>query len=66
MSAAPGVTAGSGIKQFRAALTGRDRRVLAGMYGFIVLLHVVGFGVLIFLVVPKSYDLGGTTGVHGS
>ena len=35
------------------------------MYGFIVLLHVVGFGVLIFLIVPKSYDLGGTTGVYG-
>ena len=56
---------GSGFKRFRAALTRQDKRVLIGMYGFIVLLHVVGFGVLIFLVVPKSYDLGGTTGVYG-
>ena len=55
----------SGLRRFRAALTRRDWSVLAGMYGFIVLLHVIGFGVLIFLVVPRSYDLGGTTGVYG-
>jgi high-affinity nickel-transport protein len=35
------------------------------MYGFIVLLHVIGFGVLIVFVVPHAYDLGGTTGVYG-
>ncbi len=35
------------------------------MYGFIVLLHVIGFGVLLVFVVPKAYDLGGTTGVYG-
>ncbi len=35
------------------------------MYGFVLLLHVVGAGVLLFLVVPKAYDLGGTTGVYG-
>ena len=29
------------------------------MYGFIVLLHVVGFGVLFGLVVPQHYHLGG-------
>nr|WP_211241061.1 HoxN/HupN/NixA family nickel/cobalt transporter [Pseudonocardia spinosispora] len=34
------------------------------MYGFIVFLHVVGFGVLIALVVPHSYSLG-ATGVYG-
>ncbi len=56
---------GSGFKQFREALSRHDWTVLAGMYGFVVLLHVIGFGVLIFLVVPKSYDLGGTTGVYG-
>ncbi len=55
----------SGFRRFRASLTRRDRTVLAGMYGFIVLLHVVGIGVLLFLVVPRSYDLGGTTGVYG-
>ncbi|MGW4215034.1 HoxN/HupN/NixA family nickel/cobalt transporter [Lentzea sp. NPDC004789] len=34
------------------------------MAGFIVLLHVVGFGVLYALVVPQHFDLGGT-GVFG-
>src|SRR4051794_28823127 len=29
------------------------------MYGFIVLLHVVGFGVLLGFVVPNHYQLGG-------
>jgi high-affinity nickel-transport protein len=46
------------------ALTREDRRSLAGMLGFIVLLHVVGFGVLLILVIPKHYDLG-DTGVFG-
>lgn len=55
----------SSFRQFRTALTRHDRTVLAGMYGFVVLLHVVGFGVLILLVVPRSYDLGGSTGVYG-
>ncbi|WP_413966517.1 HoxN/HupN/NixA family nickel/cobalt transporter [Actinacidiphila polyblastidii] len=36
-----------------------DRRSLGGMLGFIVLLHVVGFGVLFGLVAPKHYHLGG-------
>ncbi len=35
------------------------------MYGFIVLLHLVGFGVLIGVVAPRHYDLGGSTGVYG-
>ncbi len=29
------------------------------MYGFIIVLHVVGFGVLLALVVPHNYTLGG-------
>ena len=41
-----------------------DRRSLWGMAGFIVLLHVVGFGVLFALVVPQHFDLG-ATGVFG-
>ena len=67
MSASTAVTsdAASGFRKFRSALTRHDRTVLAGMYGFIVLLHLVGFGVLVFLVVPKAYNLGGTTGVYG-
>ena len=51
--------------QFRKSLNRHDWNVLGGMYDFIVLLHLVGFGVLLLLVVPQAYDLGGTTGVYG-
>jgi high-affinity nickel-transport protein len=34
------------------------------MYGFILALHVVGFGVLIAVVVPHAYSLG-SSGVYG-
>ena len=44
---------------FRRSLTRRDRRSLAGMAGFIVLLHLIGFGILFGLVVPHHYPLGG-------
>jgi high-affinity nickel-transport protein len=47
------------LSQFRQGLSGPDKRSLLGMYGFIVLLHVVGFGVLFMLVVPEHYQLGG-------
>src|SRR3954465_1135306 len=46
------------------ALTGPDKRSLGGMFGFIVLLHVVGFGVLLTAVVPQHFDLG-ATGIFG-
>ena len=52
-------------RQFRRSLTRSDFKTLAGMYGFIALLHLLGFGVLLAIVVPKAYDLGGTTGVYG-
>ncbi len=52
-------------RQFRRNLTRSDWISLGGMYGFIVLLHLVGFGVLLVFVVPKAYDLGGSTGVYG-
>jgi high-affinity nickel-transport protein len=48
-----------GFARFRESLTRRDLRSLGGMAGFIVLLHVVGFGVLFGLVVPKHFHLGG-------
>jgi high-affinity nickel-transport protein len=44
---------------FRGSLTRRDWTSLGGMYGFIILLHVVGFGVLLGFVVPNHYELGG-------
>ena len=49
----------SRFARFRRSLNRRDRTSLAGMYGFILLLHVVGFGVLLGFVVPNHYQLGG-------
>jgi high-affinity nickel-transport protein len=54
----PAVT-GSPLTRFRRSLVAEDWRALAGMFGFIVLLHVVGFGVLFGAVVPEHYRLGG-------
>jgi nickel/cobalt transporter (NiCoT) family protein len=59
MTAPADVASVSGFARFRASLTQEDRRSLVGMVGFIVFLHVVGFGILFVLVVPKSYHLGG-------
>jgi high-affinity nickel-transport protein len=55
----PSTVAVSGYARFKASLTARDRRSLAGMLGVIVLLHVVGFVVLFAFVVPNHYHLGG-------
>jgi high-affinity nickel-transport protein len=48
----------SGLARFRASLTPADRRSLWAMGGFVVLLHLVGFGLLFGLVVPHHYSLG--------
>jgi high-affinity nickel-transport protein len=37
---------------------------LAGMAGFILLLNVIGWGVLVLLIAPRNYDLG-ETGLFG-
>ena len=42
----------------------RDKINLAGMIGFILMLNVVGWGVLILAVAPQEFSLGGT-GVFG-
>jgi high-affinity nickel-transport protein len=49
----------SALIRFRRSLTAHDRRSLAGMAGFVVLLHLVGFGVLFGVVVPQHFRLGG-------
>jgi len=54
---APSVTAR--LAQFRQSLGGADKRSLAAMTGFIILLHVAGFVVLVALVTPNGYHLGG-------
>src|SRR3954463_3381367 len=45
-------------------LSPRERRSVGGMAGFVLLLHVLGWGVLIFAVAPRDYHLG-STGVLG-
>ncbi|HEY1969559.1 MAG TPA: HoxN/HupN/NixA family nickel/cobalt transporter, partial [Pseudonocardia sp.] len=64
MTSTTPVDSRSGVARFRASLTRADWTSIGGMYGFILLLHLVGFGVLIGLVVPHAYNLGGT-GVYG-
>jgi high-affinity nickel-transport protein len=49
----------SSLAHFRRSLDRADRRSLAGMSATIVVLHVVGFGVLLGLVVPHHYRLSG-------
>lgn len=41
-----------------AELTRSERMSLAGMAGFVLLLHIVGWGTLIALVAPHHYEVG--------
>jgi high-affinity nickel-transport protein len=54
----PGPAAASG------RLSPKERRSIGGMAGFVLLLHLLGWGVLIFAVAPRDYQLG-STGVLG-
>jgi high-affinity nickel-transport protein len=54
-----------GLQGLLGRLDRADRRSLACMLGFILLLHVVGLVVLLGLVVPQHYRLGGTTPIFG-
>ncbi len=56
---------GQRFKDFLAMLDRDDRRSLSGMFAFILLLHVLGFGILLALVVPQHYQLGGDTPIYG-
>jgi high-affinity nickel-transport protein len=56
---APGSPQASRLVRFRESLDRQDRRSLAGMAGFIVLLHVLGFGILFGFIIPRHYQLGG-------
>jgi high-affinity nickel-transport protein len=56
---APPVVATSTLTRFRHGLNRQDRRSLTGMAGFVVLLHLIGFGMLFGLVAPQHYHLGG-------
>lgn len=54
-----GTSTVGGLSGFRRSLSRADRTSLAGMYAFILLLHLVGLFVLVVLVVPHNYRLGG-------
>jgi len=64
MTAPASAVSASGFARFRASLNREDWISIGGMYGFIVLLHVIGFGVLLVFVVPRGYNLG-DTGIYG-
>ncbi|WP_045875506.1 HoxN/HupN/NixA family nickel/cobalt transporter [Pseudofrankia sp. DC12] len=53
------VSFGTRLAQFRDSLSSADKRSLAGMAAVIVVLHVAGFVVLLTLVAPHGYQLGG-------
>src|SRR6478736_2644443 len=46
------------IARFLRTLNRKDCTSLAGMYGFIIVLHLIGFGILFGLVVPYHYHIG--------
>jgi high-affinity nickel-transport protein len=48
----------SRLTRARDALTRREWASIGGMAGFIVLLHVVGWGVLALVVAPQHYQVG--------
>src|SRR3954469_3725635 len=49
------------LQQLRASLTRGEWGAIAGMAGFVVFLHVLGWGVLAFIVAPEHYQLNGST-----
>ena len=60
---APTVDATAAERTVRA-WTDRDKWNIAGMSGFVLLLNVVGWGVLVLAVAPHEYSLG-SSGVYG-
>ena len=56
---------GHRMRESLRRLDRRDRRSLLGMGVVILLLHLVGFGVLVFMVAPQSFHLSGSTPIFG-
>ncbi len=52
------------LRRAAAGLTGKEWAVVAAMAGFIALLHLVGWGLLVGVIAPAHYDLG-SAGVFG-
>jgi high-affinity nickel-transport protein len=58
---APRMTTLRGVPaQLRGRLSRREWRSIAGMAGFILLLHVLGWGVLVGIVAPQHYQISST------
>jgi high-affinity nickel-transport protein len=47
------------IRRIREGLTVAEKRRLAGMFAFITLLHLVGWGTLLLIVAPQHLSVGG-------
>jgi high-affinity nickel-transport protein len=60
----PPVTLTAPAPPRRFALTRPEKRSVAGMTGFVLLLHVLGWGTLAVFIAPAHYELGGA-GVFG-
>jgi high-affinity nickel-transport protein len=59
------VAGGSVLTRVRGSLTRDEWLRVAGMAGFVVLLHVAGWVTLVALLAPRHYHVGGTAGVFG-
>jgi nickel/cobalt transporter (NiCoT) family protein len=59
--AAPMARTGGRLAQIRAGLTRGEWASILGMAGFVVLLHVVGWGVLGLIVAPHHYQVSGNS-----
>ncbi|MDQ1673737.1 MAG: nickel/cobalt transporter (NiCoT) family protein [Frankiaceae bacterium] len=55
----------SRLQRVRVSLTRAEWTSLLSMAGFVLLLHVVGWGVLLGAIAPHHYDLG-TSGIFGA
>jgi high-affinity nickel-transport protein len=53
------LSSGGVLARLRTGLTPAERRRLMGMFSFITLLHLVGWGILLFVVQPQHLSLGG-------
>ena len=66
MSAVPGRVAGaSRWRSIRGALTPAEWRRAAVLFFVIALLHAIGLFLLFAVIVPRQFDLGGSTGIFG-
>jgi high-affinity nickel-transport protein len=53
------LSSGGVLARLRTGLTPAERRRLMGMFSFITLLHLLGWGILLFVVQPQHLSLGG-------